>query len=406
VRTIGAALINRSQAYRVEILNMGWRSFMHSQTGASTPSSPLGEIRRISACSGGVSVVGIPRDTTNATLPSEVEVKRWGTPTTNGVVRRFAWNLATGPGLQTSPRMFQVPIIGGVLMRGSTTRSGSSVEPFVLQEGEGISVYTPHVTGDGTTLVAIGCGPWALRAVVRVVSTGAIFDYDIGEIVAGYENCAVCIFNGSGSGVALEVLEVVATQTSTIVSGYSTAEFPKVGVFHIRKHARVVVDTDGFLRDVSSNIVPHDSARVLASGISAFAGAMPFDIFEHGDPTALGAAISGSAPSVDGASDPGSVGRIRRYYPWTGPRNAAPPLPIDGFGRLNDIISSRAAAAAVMEPIQLGPGEALGVGYAVPTTGFHGPESTSIGAWSFYIGDVEVMFRVLPARGRSEVRAA
>lgn len=398
LRSVGAALVNRSQAYRVEILNVGWRSFMHSQTSGSTPTQPLGEVRRISACSGGVGVAGVPRDTSNATLPSQVEVTRWGNPTATSVARRFAWNLATGPSLQTSPRTFQVPIIGAFWSGTATTKSVGSVEPFVLREGEGIAVYTPHGTGD----TALACGPWTIRAVLRVVSTGAIFDFNFGEVVAGYENCAACILNGSGSGVVLEVLEVVAVQTSTIVTGYGPAEFPKVGVFHVRKHARVVVDTDGFLRDVSTCIIPHDSERALASGISAFAGAMPFDIFEHGDSSALGAATSGSAPVVDASYEPGSMGRIRRYYPWSGPRNI-PPVPV---GRMNDIVTSRAAARGCTDPVLLGQGEALAIGHAVPAPGFHGAESTTMGAWAFYIGDVEVMFRVLPVRGRPQVRVA
>ena len=407
LRTIGAALVNESTACQVEILRAAWRSWFHANTTVGLGAPQRGEVRLVSACSGGIAVPAIKRDSTSASLPSQVEVRRWCSGiTTTGVARRFSWSLALTPALSGSlstTRTMTVPIIG----RGerSGVLSTLSVEPFVLREGEGLAIYTPHNSGDGVSLTSMASGPWILSIAVRVVSTGAIYDFDVPEVVAGHENCAACVFNASGSGVVLEVIQVVATQATSLLNGFP-GNPPMVALFHTRKGAGSASDPEGLRRDLSATIVPHDSAIGLNSSIKAYAGVLPHNPIVHGDQTTMAVWPAIGSLGWESANDASSLGRIRRITPPMMANGAAlGPLHINGMGGNGDIVRSLSHASA--RPFTLQPGEALSVGQAFPAPGLHGGETTiGVAAPAVYVGDFDVVFRVLPVRGKPEVRSA
>lgn len=166
------------------------------------------QLRRITAISGGEALTPEKHLSTAANLPSQVSVvRRPSSVTTNGVYRRV---VPIG--------MLRAGVISSVMnfprVKADTTTGGggshlgavfsivdsSSEQAIVLREGEGIALYSDT-----------GSAPFDMRLnfVLVVQGTSATFSCLASFSPAGVGRAVAAVFNGSGSGIVLELRTMV-----------------------------------------------------------------------------------------------------------------------------------------------------------------------------------------------------
>lgn len=135
------------RAYRIWLLN--------NQTTAVTGVYTTLEVRRSTAQSGGTSVTPVKLDTSSASLPAQVVCAHGATVTAAAADTfvRVGWSNdepATGTG--TVDELEAVPALMEILSAGI---GSSDLEPVVLREGFGITVFHPGSTAVGNMDVII-----------------------------------------------------------------------------------------------------------------------------------------------------------------------------------------------------------------------------------------------------------
>lgn len=195
---IGAGLLgikNGSDA-EVEIRNV----LLELSRGADTAPG-LHDILRISALVGGQDLSVTKMDTGNAALPSQVRIaKSPSGVTVSSTLRRLGQlrGIRAFSGTTSVPTAFGGRIGWHLGSVGSWQRQDAlTVQPIVLREGEGIAwrqergftTHTQHA-----------------NAIVRNASSGATYRVEAYNLPIGEQDTLLAIFNGSGSGVVLEVM--------------------------------------------------------------------------------------------------------------------------------------------------------------------------------------------------------
>lgn len=201
------AIVNESTADVIEVRDL----YVEMAHGLEAASGYLGwmQLRRITAMVGGVDETPAKHLGSAGDLPSQVRVvKNPEAVTTNGILHSFVpvgmmhgWAAATF----NFPRFGMLGQHGGASVPMGTLfkRGDSATQPVVLREGEGVAVYCP---GPGVLVDMRG------GAQVRVQSTGACYSCPIGFSPRGPGRASSAIFNGSGSGVVIEVLFMQVTE--------------------------------------------------------------------------------------------------------------------------------------------------------------------------------------------------
>lgn len=135
----GSGVILR--VYRIWCLN--------NQTSGVTGVFTTFEVRRSTAQSGGTSVTPIKMDTSSSSLPGTVLCAHGGTVTaaSTDLFTKFGWsNDEPAASAATNDELESIPSLMEVLGAGI---GSSDLEPVVLREGYGITVYHPGSTTVG-----------------------------------------------------------------------------------------------------------------------------------------------------------------------------------------------------------------------------------------------------------------
>lgn len=254
--------IQNSSDYDVEIL----RIYTESMSGwdATQTTNPI-SIWVTSADTSGETVTPLKHDT-NATLPTQVTTKKHSSITTTSLFNHPGQGIGmrtNGNAIWSGRHGFAPP---WNLLHG-TYRSGGFVQPKVLREGQGIAVVndSPNIRPRSQYV----------HIMFRNQSTGDTYTASAYNVPAGERDVMLSLFNGTGSGVILEVMRIESfdygagfVNTSDSTSDGNIAS-NQVGQSSPSFRLALVADlTDGEL------VVPAsmDTANVLPSGISFFRG--------------------------------------------------------------------------------------------------------------------------------------
>jgi len=129
------------RVYRIWCLN--------NQTSAVTGVFTTFEVRRSTTQSGGTSVTPIKMDTSSSSLPGQVLCAHGATVTaaSTDLFVRLGWsNDEPASAAATNDELESIPSLMEVLAAGI---GSSDLEPIVLREGYGITVYHPGSTAVG-----------------------------------------------------------------------------------------------------------------------------------------------------------------------------------------------------------------------------------------------------------------
>jgi len=194
------ALYNSARSGKlVRLLSLSLTEFQ-ARTATAT-SNRLNTIRT-SAQSGGIAVASIKLDTAAADLPSQVLIAEGPDITTAGAVLRTALDL---PQLNPTRAVAYPPWRTPGTADRIYAQAGADVQGQVLREGQGLAVFaTGRVAKEN----------WPL-AVVVVFTVGADTYMLRSRVTTGSMDCAIGLFNGSGSGVVITVRGVYATEVAT-----------------------------------------------------------------------------------------------------------------------------------------------------------------------------------------------
>jgi len=159
-------------------------------------------IYRITSVSDGMNLTVVKSDSNSAALPSQVRVVSHPASITEaGIIARPGQLRGTRTGNTSnavSPFGSRVGTAPYSIMAG-WQRSGGHVQPIVLREGEGIawlqrSGVSPHVQYG--------------HVVFRNQASGASYNATTRAIPVGEQDTMLVVFNGSGSGIILEVIRI------------------------------------------------------------------------------------------------------------------------------------------------------------------------------------------------------
>jgi len=174
--------IKNTSGFDVEVRHILMETNMGRDTADSTNPQP---IYRLTALTGGTALSVNKHDTTNAALPSQVSVVTHPDSFTRT-------DYISGPGQLAGTKLASPTIFGS---RVGTARMGivagwfhsaTFVQPMVLREGQGQygSIY------------------------IRNQATGATYSAFVRPVPIAEQDVMIAVFNGTGSGVILEVLWV------------------------------------------------------------------------------------------------------------------------------------------------------------------------------------------------------
>lgn len=220
---------------------------------------PAQGVYRLDALMGGESLAVAKSDTGNASLPSQVKVVKNPDDYTLG-------DLFSEPGQLRGTRTgwTDQQVIFGARLRADKSSSylnmrgrpsGSPVEPIVLREGEGLA-WAQTVAGTPKQ-------QWGM-AIIRNQSSGATYYATVRDVPSKALQCMIAVFNGSGSGVVLEVDLVEALDAGH--QGDGTTTYPEQSSAY--PGIRLVL---GSSIEDGEDVTPyaHDTNNTLPSGITA-----------------------------------------------------------------------------------------------------------------------------------------
>lgn len=188
-------------------------------------------IQRCSALGGGVDVSGEvqPMDTNNAAIPSQVLFRDGCSATLTGATfRRILDNQMLNPTRATMYPCWLDPSSNNAVM--STQRGLTDCQGQVLREGEGLVILTTGSTSRENWVLAIqvfiniGSSTYMLR---RLVQTG-MWDGLLG------------IYNGSGSGVVLEVRDITVTEVTSDETTLRRYELGTISGLHPNSKGKIL----------------------------------------------------------------------------------------------------------------------------------------------------------------------
>lgn len=198
------AIVNESDTDLIEVREM-YVELAHGLSSAVGYLGPV-DLVRISSVAGGRDEDVVKHDSSAGNLPSQVLIKR--NPDSVTVGSRFRRFVPVGMLHQTFATTFNLPRFG---------RQGQGKEPLgavfdvlvpseqgiILREGEGLALYIP-LTGNQSDM----------RAAVQfnVLATGKTYTARLGFSPKGPGDTMCAIFNGSGSGVVLDVRYIQVTE--------------------------------------------------------------------------------------------------------------------------------------------------------------------------------------------------
>lgn len=279
-------------------------------------------------------------------------------------------------------------------MQGIQAPKTAVCAPIVLNENEGFALL-PN-TGMAATLEAGASGPYTVTITVRDNATGVDTAFMfLGQVLSPASGLAIgAVFNGSGSGVTLSVIDVEIACSSVPMSQSSTDYVPLAA--YITNAAPHVGDA-GYVYDESSLIVPSDSSHPLPSGIVAVTGAMPHQSSES--PWLLDREQGGFiAFPIFGAG-------VQHAIPSAIGRQLAPCR----LKSQNILAMERKhtglAKTQSLRALSIAPGKGFALG-----TGFYNSltvqaQAGSNGAHMFSVADVEITFQVRPITARRIIGA-
>jgi len=194
------AILNNSDVDVIEIREM----YIEMAHGLNSAFGYLGPftLRKITAIQGGRAEEYAKHDSGNADLPSQVSIVRnpdW--VTISDIHRAF---IPIGMGNFQFSTSYNEPRFGlhtvdpTSVPRGTVfKRREADTQPIVLREGEGVALYceTPGSLVD----MRAGCQ-------LRTIATGECYTAPLSFSPGGPGRACAAIFNGSGSGIVLEVL--------------------------------------------------------------------------------------------------------------------------------------------------------------------------------------------------------
>lgn len=199
-----AVLINDTMDRIVTLRRVWWDIPVHQAIPQVAPASaPLGtiEYRRVSSVSGGELLTAAEHDTTNA-LPSQVSVRvRPSSATLGDLVglRSEKHRASQGASSTNHPNALTLGQTMPVQQDARWNKSAPT-QPYILREGEGLGIVQ--------TLSAMAQIVWG-EVVLRELSSGETYRYVstlFNAEVLGHPQ--VVVFNGSGSGVVIEVVAI------------------------------------------------------------------------------------------------------------------------------------------------------------------------------------------------------
>src|SRR3990167_7123317 len=171
-------------------------------------------IRRISSLTGGVSIPVSKSDTASASLPSQVVVVKNPTSIVLGDV---LVSPGQAGGLGTDESMpngrFGVGRWGAM---GTWTRAVAALESVILREGEGVALYQEVAGGVHTQFV---------RATFKNATSGATYHVEASNVPVAEQGALIAVFNGSGSGIIIELESVESHDAGA--QGDGTTTFPR-----------------------------------------------------------------------------------------------------------------------------------------------------------------------------------
>lgn len=175
---------------------------------ASATVNRLG-VQRVTAIAGGDDVTPVPLDSANAGIPAEVLLREYvgSVTTTGGVLRTILDTPQLNPTRLVSYPSWRTP---GTADRVYGTGSVDAVQGQVLREGEGVALFTSGAVAKENfplavvAVIKIGTECYWLRTRLSTSSMGAM----------------LAIFNGSGSGVVVELLTVNVSEIATDEVGF------------------------------------------------------------------------------------------------------------------------------------------------------------------------------------------
>lgn len=175
---------------------------------ASATTNRLG-VQRITGLAGGDDVTPVALDTNNAAIPAAVLIREYvGSVTTTGTVLRTILDLPQlNPTRAVAFPSWRLP---GTADRVYGVGTVDALQGQVLREGEGLAIFTSgNVAKENFPLavvvtIRIGAENYWIRTRLATSSMGAM----------------LAIFNGAGSGVVVEVLNVAASEIATDEQGF------------------------------------------------------------------------------------------------------------------------------------------------------------------------------------------
>jgi hypothetical protein len=183
----------------------------------------LWNVYKTTAQSDGEALGVLPLDSSSSALPSQVQIA------TNALVTQGSY--VFGRWLQpTNTTTIGTPCIGGmspqtgwVRTDASTVLDGrgfSDTQEVVLREGEGLAFMNPSASDSPQPAM------WQLLATIRVGSATYAINTTIAPIVPNF--AAFGMFNGTGSGVVVEVLSIQLTNIGQPTITTLTTDAPVV----------------------------------------------------------------------------------------------------------------------------------------------------------------------------------
>lgn len=245
----------------------------------------LSRISAVTLNGAGETVIASKFNTASADLPAQVKFYRPTDllATASDVFRRYVeqpgnyGNLLNGTRIPIAVRRNGSKAMGCDILMNIGDRA-SVVQPIVLREGEGIALFPLEPGCPHAGLISL---------VMRVVATGACYVYSEVAVPMATETLDApifALFNGTGSGVVLEVTAVRASvQNEGDATGSSGTAFP----------AFRLANVDGYFDgpDTTRTFTPvaHDTRNALPTGISCVSGfqglgagstrGVPYDFF-------------------------------------------------------------------------------------------------------------------------------
>lgn len=228
-----------------------------AQTFSSVPNAGTQQIHRITSCANGEEVPLEAFDTGSASLPAAVLCRRGASVTLGSLysqhgqlrgVRFFLGTTSTGTVFQSR----QQPGRWGA----NWWAGKGSVEPFVLREGEG---FVWRQAASVTNMTQHG------RMVFRNQSSGETYSALVRNVPDAPQSNMLALFNGSGSGVVLEVLSLDIVDVGQMSDGTTTFYEASSGFLGARllRCQSVIGGEEVAIESMDSNVPAPSGLRVV-----------------------------------------------------------------------------------------------------------------------------------------------